>query len=80
MDFGFFSLSLVVSFACVRMVTEKTTFHLRWKGVWIHHWILAAIGMTILLVTQIEHPVVWGAFTGAALEGLIRKNWSILDR
>jgi hypothetical protein len=80
MDFGFFSLSLVASFAIVRFVTEQTNFHLRFKGLWIHHWILAAVAMLILIVAQIEHPIAWGALTGAALDGLIRKNWSIIDR
>ena len=49
MDFAWYSLSLVLTFAIARWVTENFKFHLRSKKVWVHHWILALIGMLALL-------------------------------
>jgi hypothetical protein len=80
MDFASFSLSLIMGFALTRMITEKIKFHLRFKGLWIHHWILALIAMVALIYLQVDHPLLWGGLTGVSLEGLARKNWSIIDR
>ena len=33
--------------------------------------------MLPLFYFQIDEPLLWGALTGTALEGLGRKNWSI---
>ena len=79
MEFAQYSLALITSFALVRFITENTKFHLRAKGLWVHHWILAAVTMTIIYLMEIDNPIVWGALTGVALEGLRRKNWSIRD-
>ncbi|MBT61526.1 MAG: hypothetical protein CMA63_08275 [Euryarchaeota archaeon] len=80
MEYGYFSLALIVGFALTRIITERTNFHLRFKGLWIHHWILAAAAMLVLLQFGIDEPLLWGSLTGASLEGLVRKNWSIIDR
>ena len=79
MEFAQYSLALIATFALVRFITENTNFHLRAKGLWIHHWILAAIAMSAIYLLEIENPMVWGSLTGVALEGLRRKNWSIRD-
>ena len=79
MEFAQYSLALIISFALVRFVTENTQFHLRAKGLWVHHWILAAVTMAVVYLMEIDNPIVWGALTGVALEGLRRKNWSIRD-
>ena len=79
MEFAQYSLALIITFALVRFVTENTKFHLRAKGLCVHHWILAAVAMAVVYLMEIENPIVWGALTGVALEGLRRKNWSIRD-
>ncbi|MBT4924879.1 MAG: hypothetical protein HOI28_02200 [Euryarchaeota archaeon] len=79
MEFAQYSLALIITFALVRFVTENTKFHLRAKGLWVHHWILAAVAMAVVYLMEIESPIIWGALTGVALEGLRRKNWSIRD-
>ena len=79
MEFAQYSVALIIAFALVRFITENTKFHLRAKGIWIHHWILAAIAMAALYLLDIENPIIWGCLTGVALEGLRRKNWSIKD-
>ena len=79
MEFAQYSLALIMTFALVRFVTENTKFHLRAKGLWVHHWILAAVAMAVVYLMEIESPIIWGALTGVALEGLRRKNWSIRD-
>ncbi|MBT4981473.1 MAG: hypothetical protein HOM47_00305 [Euryarchaeota archaeon] len=45
---------------------------------WLHHWIIAFITMGLLLWQKIDSPWIWGILTGIALEGLGRKNWSIM--
>ena len=77
MDFGLFSLGIVLGFSIVRWLTENIKFHIRTKSIWLHHWIIAFLLMIPLLYFQIDEPLVWGGLTGAALEGLGRKNWSI---
>jgi len=79
MEFVFYSCALILGYAATRFITERTKFHLRMKGFWIHHWILSAIAMAILAVLGYDEPQVWGILTGVALEGLSRKNWSIKD-
>lgn len=79
MEFAQYSLALIIAFALVRFVTENTKFHLRANGLWVHHWILAAIAMSVVYLMDMENPIIWGALTGVALEGLRRKNWSIRD-
>ena len=79
MEFAQYSLALMISFALVRYITENTKFHLRASGLWIHHWILAAVAMAVIYYLEFEQPWIWGALTGVALEGLRRKNWSIRD-
>ena len=79
MEFAQYSLALIITFALVRFVTENTKFHLRAKGLWVHHWILAAVAMAVVYLMEIESPIICGALTGVALEGLRRKNWSIRD-
>ena len=80
MSFALYSISLVVGYAFTRYVTESTTIHIRMKGFWIHHWIIATLFMVLLLGLGIHDPLVWGMLTGVALEGLPRKNWSIRDK
>jgi len=77
MDFGLFSLGIVLGFSIVRWLTENIKFHIRTKSIWLHHWIIAFLVMIPLLYFQIDEPLLWGGLTGAALEGLGRKNWSI---
>ena len=48
MDYAYYSLSLIIAYALVRYVTENTKIHLKFKGLWVHHWILAAIAMSII--------------------------------
>jgi len=79
MEFAQYSLALIIAFAIVRFITENTTFHLRAKGLWVHHWILAAVAMAVVYIMDIDDPIIWGSLTGVALEGLRRKNWSIRD-
>ena len=80
MDFAHYSISLILAFAFARYVTENTSIHLKFKSLWIHHWILATLAMIVLLLLEISEPYVWGALTGVALEGLPRKNWSIRNK
>tara|TARA_B100001093_G_scaffold172946_1_gene165841 strand:- start:2435 stop:2683 length:249 start_codon:yes stop_codon:yes gene_type:complete len=80
MEFAIYSIALIGGYAITRYVTEQTSFHLRVKGLWIHHWILASLLMTALYLFEIFNTEVWGLLTGIALEGLSRKNWSIKDR
>ena len=77
MDFGLFSLGIVLGFSIVRWLTENIKFHIRTKSIWLHHWIIAFLVMIPLFYFQFDEPLVWGGLTGAALEGLGRKNWSI---
>ena len=79
MEFALYSIYLVLSYSFTRYVTEQTNFHLRGKGLWLHHWILALVAMTVLMSMGIEDPWVWGIVTGVALEGLSRKNWRLKD-
>ena len=79
MEFAQYSLALIFTFALVRFITENTKFHLRAKGIWIHHWILAVTAMIVIYAMNIDNPIIWGCLTGVALEGLRRKNWSIKD-
>lgn len=79
MEFAIYSIALIAGYAATRYATEQTNFHLRMKGFWIHHWILAALLMVVFYWFSIGEPWVWGGLTGAAIEGLTRKNWSIRD-
>jgi len=79
MGFALYSAFLVLSYAFTRFVTERTDFHLRAKGFWIHHWIIAGVAMVVFITLQIEDPLIWGIVTGIALEGLSRKKWSLID-
>ena len=78
MEFAFYSIALVCGFAITRWITENLKFHARNKSIWLHHWILAFLAMGILLWLKVESPSIWGILTGVALEGLGRKNWSIM--
>ena len=78
MEFAYYSLAIIAAFAFTRWVTDNFKFHVRSKSIWLHHWIIAAIAMAAILVLKIESEIVWGILTGVALEGLGRKNWSIL--
>ena len=80
MEFAYYSLSIIAAFAITRWVTENFKFHVRSKSIWLHHWIIAAIAMAAVLVLKIDSEIVWGILTGVALEGLGRKNWSILRK
>ena len=80
MEFAYYSLAIIAAFAFTRWVTENFKFHVRSKSIWLHHWIIAAITMAVMLVLKIESEIVWGILTGVALEGLGRKNWSILRK
>ena len=80
MDFAYYSIALIVTYAIVRYITENTSFHLKFKGLWIHHWILATIGMLVAIYLELDYPILWGALTGIALEGLPRKNWSVRNK
>ena len=79
MQFAQYSLALILTFALVRFITENTKFHIRAKGIWIHHWIIAAIAMSGIYVMGYDNPFIWGCLTGVALEGLRRNNLSIRD-
>ena len=78
MDFAYYSVSVICAFALVRWATENIKFHIRNNVIWLHHWIIAFIPMGLLLWQKIESPWIWGILTGIALEGLGRKNWSIM--
>ena len=80
MEFAYYSLAVIAAFAITRWVTENFKFHVRSKSIWLHHWIIAVIAMAVVLVMKIESEIVWGILTGVALEGLGRKNWSILRK
>tara|TARA_B100000768_G_C11142075_1_gene316522 strand:+ start:323 stop:571 length:249 start_codon:yes stop_codon:yes gene_type:complete len=80
MEFAIYSVALIVGYALARYITEQTSFHIRLKGIWLHHWILAALTMAVLYALDIRNAEVWGLLTGVALEGLSRKNWSIQDK
>ncbi|MBT3420103.1 MAG: hypothetical protein HN433_02850, partial [Euryarchaeota archaeon] len=58
MEFAQYSLALIITFALVRFVTENTKFHLRAKGLWVHHWILAAVAMAVVYLMEIESPII----------------------
>ena len=53
MDFAYYSIALIVAFATARYVTENTKIHLKFKGLWIHHWILAGLAMGVALYLNI---------------------------
>ena len=80
MEFAYYSLAVIAAFAITRGVTENFKFHVRSKSIWLHHWIIAVIAMAVVLVMKIESEIVGGILTGVALEGLGRKNWSILRK
>ena len=80
MDFAQYSIALIFAYAFTRYVTENTKIHVKFKGLWLHHWILSAVVMVILFYFEIDMPIIWGALTGIALEGLPRKNWSIRNK
>tara|TARA_B110000444_G_scaffold126707_1_gene119220 strand:+ start:39864 stop:40109 length:246 start_codon:yes stop_codon:yes gene_type:complete len=80
MEFAIYSVALVLGYAMARYITEQTSFHVRLKGIWLHHWILAALAMAVLYALEIQSGEVWGLLTGVALEGLSRKNWSIKEK
>ncbi len=66
MDYAYYSLSLIIAYALVRYVTENTKIHLKFKGLWVHHWILAAIipSLVPLLFASIGAGVVFSVFAG----------------
>ena len=78
MEFAYYSVALIFGFVMARWVTENIKFHVRNNSIWLHHWIIAVIVMISLLVMKEDSEIVWGLLTGVALEGLGRKNWSIL--
>ena len=80
MEFAIYSIGIILGYVIARLVTEQTKIHIRVKGVWLHHWILASLLMTALFLFEIYNTEVWGLLTGVALEGLSRKNWSIKDK
>ena len=80
MEFAHYSISLILGFVVARFVTENTKIHLKFKGLWIHHWILATLAMMVVLYLEISEPYIWGGLTGVALEGLPRNNWSIRNK
>ena len=80
MDFAQYSIALIFAYAFTRYVTENTKIHVKFKGLWLHHWILSAVVMIILFYFEIDIPIIWGVLTGIALEGLPRKNWSIRNK
>ena len=80
MEFAYYSLAIIAAFAFTRWVTENFKFHVRNKSIWLHHWIIATIVMVVMLAMKIESEIAWGVLTGVALEGLGRKNWSILRK
>tara|TARA_Y100000768_G_scaffold353182_1_gene305296 strand:+ start:429 stop:677 length:249 start_codon:yes stop_codon:yes gene_type:complete len=80
MEFAIYSIAILLGYVIARFVTEKTTIHIRVKGLWFHHWILASLLMVALFLFEIYNIEIWGLLTGVALEGLSRKNWSIKDQ
>ena len=77
MDYAYYSLSLIIAYALVRYVTENTKIHLKFKGLWVHHWIIAAIAMLVVLYLEINEPYIWAPFTGVELEDQPHKIGSI---
>ena len=77
MEFAIYSIGLLLGYVIARFVTEQTKIHIRVKGLWLHHWILATLLMIGLFLFKVYNTEVWGLLTGVALEGLSRKNWSI---
>ena len=80
MEFAIYSIGLLLGYVIARFVTEQTKIHIRVKGLWLHHWILATLLMIGLFLFEVYNTEVWGLLTGVALEGLSRKNWSIRDK
>ena len=80
MEFAIYSIGLLLGYVIARFVTEQTKIHIRVKGLWLHHWILATLLMIGLFLFKVYNTEVWGLLTGVALEGLSRKNWSIRDK
>ena len=80
MEFAYYSLSIIAAFVFTRWVTENFKFHVRNESIWLHHWIIAAFIMVVMLVMKFESEIAWGLVTGIALEGLGRKSWSILRK
>ncbi len=78
MEFAQYSLALICCFAITRWFTENVKFHVRNNKFWLHHWIVASVIMAVLFFMQIDYPWIWGGLTGVAIEGLARKNWSIM--
>ena len=78
MEFAYYSLALILGYSITRWLTENIKFHIRNGKIWLHHWIIASISMVCLIIAKISNPIVWGLLTGVALEGLTRKNWSII--
>ena len=77
MEFAYFSISVVLSLAMTRWITERFKPHLRNRSFWIHHWILALMAMIAGMFLSLKSPMFWGSLMGVAIEGLGRKNWSI---
>ena len=80
MEFAIYSIGLLLGYVIARFVTEQTKIHIRVKGLWLHHWILATLLMLGLFLFEVYNTEVWGLLTGVALEGLSRRNWSIRDK
>jgi len=78
MELAVYSISIILSYSFARWFTENFKLHLRNNKFWFHHWILAAVAMAGLYLFEVDDAWLWGALTGIALEGLRRKNWSIL--
>ena len=77
MEFAYFSISIIVSMALTRWITERFKPHIRTGSVWLHHWIVALLAMIVGALLSVESPLFWGVLTGVAIEGLGRKKWSI---
>ena len=80
MGFALYSIFLILGFASTRWITENFKLHVRTDSIWLHHWVIAAILRGILAYFQVESEIVWGYLTGVSIEGLGRKNWSLLRK
>ena len=74
MDFAYYSIALITAFAFARYVTENTKIHLKFKGFWVHHWILAALAMIVVWIWQVERVVCLGCPYWCSTRGIAEKE------
>ena len=74
MDFASYSLALIAAFATARYVTENTKIHLKFKGLWIHHWILAGSGDGCYVLLEDRRAILVGRINRYRIGGFAKEK------